>query len=341
MNYRLLLLGDTSSEVALGSKLLRGARDSSIAKDWEIVNTYSSPGVNYSPSMKTIPGKIFYRLNSKRSWEWREFETHLAAKIKQSKPNMILVTGIMPLSGEIFEVAKMVRAKIVNYLTDDPWNPNHRRKSFTTTLGLYNHIFSTKESLRLKLKAAGCTSTSWLPFAYDPYLHYPVEKKSGADIAFIGTGAKERLKWLKELSRIKNVKRVVYGNSWRGLKVPNWDFKEAVTGNEYCHAISDSKIVLGLLRAANGDLSTDRSYEIGAIGGCGIYQDTTEHRQLLVDYPKIGFFKSPEDLRDKVLEVLSNSSLQNELREKGAFAIRKAQNTYTARLEEILTWRLK
>ena len=54
--------------------------------------------------------------------------------------------------------------------------------------------------------------------------------------------------------------------------------------------------MLGLVRKANGDFSTDRSYEIGAIGGCGLYQDTVEHRTLLNGYPDQGFFKDPKEL---------------------------------------------
>ena len=59
-------------------------------------------------------------------------------------------------------------------------------------------------------------------------------------------------------------------------------------GEDYCKAINGAKVVLGLVREANGDQSTDRSYEIGAIGGCGLYQDTIEHRQLLQNYPDEG-----------------------------------------------------
>ena len=67
---------------------------------------------------------------------------------------------------------------VVNYLTDDPWNPIHRRKSFMSNLKHYDHVFSTKSTLEERLREAGAPSTSWLPFAYDPYLHYPVEAKS-------------------------------------------------------------------------------------------------------------------------------------------------------------------
>ena len=84
-------------------------------------------------------------------------------------------------------------------------------------------------------------------------------------------------------------------------------------GEDYCKAINGAKVVLGLVREANGDQSTDRSYEIGAIGGCGLYQDTIEHRQLLQNYPDEGFFKDPSELALRVKEILTDSGLRRKL----------------------------
>jgi spore maturation protein CgeB len=96
--------------------------------------------------------------------------------------------------------------------------------------------------------------------------------------------------------------------------------------------------VLGLLRQANGDLSTDRSYEIGAIGGCGLYKDSEEHRALLQDYPDVGFFNTPAQLREHAIAILADPNLQANLRERGAAAVRRPEHTYAARLRTILEW---
>ena len=111
-----------------------------------------------------------------------------------------------------------------------------------------------------------------------------------------------------------------------------------VPGEDYCKAISGAKIVLGLLRAANGDLSADRSYEIGAIGGCGLYQDTKEHRDLLPGYPDIGFFKDPDELREKVQKLIGDENIQSKMRTIGSQAMQKQGNTYSDRLKTMLEW---
>ena len=134
------------------------------------------------------------------------------------------------------------------------------------------------------------------------------------------------------------LRRRIYGNSWQGLTTPGWEQHGAVTGETYARAISGARLVLGLLRQANGDLSTDRSYEIGAIGGCGLYKDSEEHRALLPDYPEQGFFRDPAELRRHALAILADPALQETLRQKGALALRRPEHTYGARLRTILEW---
>ena len=336
----LLLIADTGLQEALGSKFVRAAYELGLEekKDFEV--TYSSPAEFYSPSMRRIWGKIFYRLADRRSIEWWDFQRRLLAEVNRYRPELVVVTGILPLSPKVFEAIKQNGGQVVNYLTDDPWNQIHHRRCFIRNLALYDHIFSTKDALRVRLEKAGTRTTSWLPFAYDPSLHRPHTHSAvdGADVLFVGTGALERMTWLRSLDKLQGIRKRIHGNNWERIATPGWERLEAVVGEEYCKALESAKVVLGLVRHANGDLSTDRSYEIGAIGACGLYQDTTEHRNLLPNYPDVGFFKDPNELLENVVKILRSPELQDELRTIGASAIRKAENTYAARLREILKW---
>ena len=336
----LLLIADTSAPEALGGKFLRGARDAGLDPAHDLAIAYSSPATTYSPSMRRLWGKVFYRLADRRSWEWWGFQRQLRSLIHSHQPQLVLVTGILPLAPDVFRAVHANGGRIVNYLTDDPWNPIHRRRCFLKNLPLYDHVFSTKQALRQRLEAAGTPGTSWLPFAYDPTLHHPPAQKqtNGVDVVFIGTGAEERLPWLQALADLPGIRRRIHGNNWGGLSTPGWERELAVVGEPYCQALSSARVVLGLLRQANGDLSTDRSYEIGAIGACGLYQDSLEHRQLLADYPEAGFFSSPEQLKERVQLILNNPDLQQQLRQRGANALASAEHTYAARLRSILDW---
>ena len=217
---QLLLIGDTSLPEALGSKLLRGAEELQQRHNWKIHVCYHSSAPIYSPSMHRKRGKVFYRLADKRSWEWWGFQRLLLEQVKALRPDLVLVTGVMPLDPEVFLTVKNKGGCMANYLTDDPWNPIHKRQSFIRNIPQYDHIFSTKNSLQVRLKKAGATSTSWLPFAYDPELHFPVSAEKGVDVVFIGTGAKERLPWLKSIEELPTIQRRIHGNSWNGIKTP-------------------------------------------------------------------------------------------------------------------------
>jgi hypothetical protein len=343
MTVRLLLIADTTSPEALGSKLLAGASRAGLTAD-HIRVAYTSASPVFSPSMATRRGKVFYRLAQRRSWEWWGFQRRLLQRIPTDQPRLVLVTGILPLAPAVFEAVRRHGGKVVNYLTDDPWNPIHRRRPFLANLPLYDHIFSTKQALRQRLKEAGAASTSWLPFAYDPALHRPPPLDPGdrerfaVDVAFVGTGAQERIPWLAAMVDPPGPRCRLYGNSWDGLTPPGWERQGAVTGDNYAKAITHARLVLGLLRQANGDLSTDRSYEIGAIGGCGLYADTPEHRALLPAYPAVGFFSTPAQMRTHADRILADPALQSTLRDLGARALRRPEHTYGERLRQILAW---
>ena len=337
----LLLIADTSVPEALGQKLFRGSETLGLKFGTDLCVTYSSPAPQFSPSMQRLRGKLFYRLADRRSWEWWGFQRQLKEEIRTMKPRLVLVTGILPFETSVFREIKEGGGRVVNYLTDDPWNPIHRRRSFLRNLPYYDNIFSTKQALCSRLEKAGTRSTSWLPFAYDPALHHPPLEKSSkqaADVLFVGTGAAERLPWLEALQDLPGVKRRIHGNNWEDLNITGWDLQPAVTGEAYCEEIHSAGIVLGLLRQANGDLSTDRSYEIGAIGGCGLYQDSSEHRSLLPQYPDEGFFSTPAQLRERVKHLLENPQLRQRLRELGSQALRRPEHTYAARLQTMLKW---
>jgi spore maturation protein CgeB len=338
--FPLLLIGDTNDPGALGSKFLRAAPAAGLDPATDLKFAYSSPAISYSPSMKGFAGRLFYRLADRRSWEWWGFQHILMKVIDDYQPKLVVVTGILPLQINIFKMLHHNGVKIVNYLTDDPWNPIHRRRCFLKNIAHYNHIFSTKAALCTRLKAAGVKSCSWLPFAFDPYLHKPPTRpqKLDLDVVFIGTGALERLPWLNALAELPGLKLCIYGNNWSGIATPGWLVREAVNGDDYCQIIHGSRIVLGLVRRTNGDLSTDRSYEIGAIGGCGLYQDTSEHRALIPDYPEDGFFSNPQQLKERVQLILSDNHLQHELRLIAAKALQKSKHTYSERLRSIISW---
>jgi spore maturation protein CgeB len=123
--------------------------------------------------MRRLRGKLFYRVADRCSWEWWGFQRQLKEKIRTMRLRLVLVTGILPCQTSIFETIKERGGRIANYLTNDHWNPIHRRRSFLRNLRHYDHIFCTKKALCRRLEKAGTPSNSRLHFAYNPALHHP------------------------------------------------------------------------------------------------------------------------------------------------------------------------
>ncbi|MBF0290401.1 MAG: glycosyltransferase family 1 protein, partial [SAR324 cluster bacterium] len=109
-------------------------------------------------------------------------------------------------------------------------------------------------------------------------------------------------------------------------------------GETFCRVVRYSKINIGLIRRANRDGHSMRSYEIAACGGGGLYEDTPEHRELFEELPDYSFFSSPEDLSQKCSWLLEHPKEREEMRLLGIRNVVRKTNTYSARLKTIFEY---
>lgn len=336
MKTQLLIIG-SNYYYELGSMLFRAANSLGI-----VTKICSNNLSDYASSMNHIPGKIFFKISGKRPLEWWDFNKEIIRQINHLQPKVILVTGIFPLMDKVFDSARKNNSTIVNYLTDNPYIFRHRSPSFIDNIGKYDLILSTKRRLVPTLITKGAKRVEFMFFAFDPsWNHLPDpnlindSNRFMADISFIGSASIERLPALKALSSLNNLNLQLYGNGWSNINVSGWHKNPAIQGDEFRLAMYSSKISLVLLRKSNSDDSNQRTFEIASCGGCGIYEDTPEHRDLLIDYPEYGFISSPLDLAHKCQWLLNHPQELQEMRQKGFDLIVKYTNTYASRLEKI------
>ncbi|XGB39242.1 MAG: glycosyltransferase [Cyanobacteria bacterium LVE1205-1] len=336
MATKLLIIG-SHYYYDLGLMLLRSA--SSLGIEARICSNFLP---DYAPSMNHILGKLFFKIAGKRPFEWWNFNQKVITLINHFQPELILVTGIFPLSNKVFKSAAKNNAKVVNYLTDNPYILRHKSPYFIKNISSYDLILSTKRRLIPSLVKKGARRVEFMFFAFDPsWNHIPdphltnYTKNFTADISFIGAGSSERLPELEALSSLGNLNLQLYGDGWSKIHINGWKKNPQISGDDFRLAIYSSKVTLGLLRKSNSDDSTMRTFEIPACGGCGIYEDTPEHRDLLIDYPEYGFFNSPLDLAHKCQWLLHHPQELQEMRQKGFDLIVKYTNTYASRLEKI------
>ena len=141
-----------------------------------------------------------------------------------------------------------------------------------------------------------------------PSLHFPERARAtprrttfSSDVVFVGTADADRLPYLDALLSIPRLRLALYGSDWdrqpdryrryvRGLAI----------GREYRLALGGAKIALGLLRSANRDQHTMRTFEIPACGAFLCAERTDEHEELFRERAEAIFFSDPDELKSQI-----------------------------------------
>lgn len=247
--------------------------------------------------------------------------SELIRKNRTFQPDLILFSGIPIFKPSVLRRLRLESsAKLCVYMTDDPWNPGHFTRRFFRAIGSYDHIFSTKSAIIEDLEKMGATAVSFLPFAYDPARHYPEEptederNQYGCDVAYVGGGDRDRISDFQLLLQDPALSLKLYGGYW-GTFPETQKFNGGVLdSHHYRIAVASAKVNIINGRRANRDQHAMRSFEIPAMGGCCVVEDSPEHREI---FGKDGecclYYANPQMLYDKVKYLLDNVDLRKQL----------------------------
>ena len=153
-------------------------------------------------------------------------------------------------------------------------------------------------------------------FGYNPSLHFPERAASDAeaeafssDVVFVGTADADRLPYLNALLSIPRLRLALYGSDWDGQPDRyRRHVRGLALGRAYRLALGGAKIALGLLRSANRDRHTMRSFEIPACGAFMCAERTDEHEELFRERIEAVFFSDPDELRSQVTRYLDDQT---------------------------------
>jgi spore maturation protein CgeB len=231
----------------------------------------------------------------------------------------------------------------LNLSTDDPWNPAAHARWFVDTLPLYDVIFTPRKSTIADLKACGCGCVLYLPFGYDPQLFFPEKSQvpnpelQGIDMLFVGGADNDRVPFVRELL-MGGLRLALYGGYWDRYGATKKHSLGQATPEMIRRATSIAPINLCLVRRANRDGHVMRSFEIPAMGGFMLAEDTQDHRDLFGPEEQcVLYFASPGEALDKARWVLSNPAERRRMATTAHELIVGSRNTYADRLEQMLT----
>jgi spore maturation protein CgeB len=287
--------------------------------------------------------RLLWYVLDHRPPKMRSFQRQIATATQSSSNGLVITTGLTPITSTTLIGLKQRGCTCLHYSTDDPWNPAMHAPWFIKTLPLYDKVFTPRLSTIPDLEALPCKNVVYLPFGYDPELFFPEEENVSeaplkkADVLFVGGADRDRVPIIEKLTEA-GLRLALYGGYWE--RYP--DLKASHLGTALPatirRATSKAAINLCLVRRANRDGHVMRSFEIPAIGGFMLAEDTQEHRDIFGPEEQcVLYFASPTEAIEKARWALNNPLERRRMAKAAHERIVTGKNTYKDRLEQMLT----
>jgi spore maturation protein CgeB len=232
----------------------------------------------------SIARRFYWHLRGKRPANLARFAAHVLETCAVMKPTIVLTTGgRAPLERSHIEKLRELGIRVINYSTDDPWNPVLYAPWFVSALPAYSAVFTPRRANLGDFRRCGVHSLHYMPFGYDPKVHLPwPESKpldTSSDVLFVGGCDAERLPLIGALIDA-GLKLALFGRYWDNHSKTRAYWRGVADQDTIRAASAAAAICLCLVRRANRDGHVMRSFEAAAIGGCILAEDTEDHRDI-------------------------------------------------------------
>ena len=331
---RLLIVGHKGEE-HIATFLLHAAKDFGIETQFADLETAFSanPWVN----------RFHWRLRGRRPAKLGAFGAGVVECCNRFRPNAVLVTGSAAMDRNALTRIGELGIKRLNYQGDDPFNPVHRAPWFLRALPEYDWVFTPRRSNLRDLEQLGCRNVAYMPFGYAPEIHFPQGTRPGAvpgseesDVFFAGAADKDRLPYITAILD-RGYRLALYGSYWHNYRATKTVALGEANAATMRAAVAAAKVCLCLVRRANRDGHAMRTFELPAMGGCVLAEDTGEHREIFGPEGESAlYFRTVDEAVGKI-RVLIRAPEQRRRLAVNCFArIAQGKNSYRDRLAAML-----
>jgi spore maturation protein CgeB len=262
----------------------------------------------------------------------------LIAAVREAGACTVLTTGLSPVDAATLRTCRSLGARLLHYSTDDPWNANQSARWLLRALPDYDAVFTPRTRNIDDFVRLGCRDVRHLPFGYDErLLTLPgsLGSASPPDVLYVGGADGDRARFFDAFLKAGGDISLVggfwdrhghLGSKWLGHRSPG----------DVVALTRAAKVNIILVRRANRDGHVMRSLEAGALGGCLLVEDTSEHRALFGDEGEtVRYFADAEEASLRARLLLQDEHERHRLAAAVRRRICKEGHTYRDRLVQM------
>ncbi len=288
--------------------------------------------------------KFFYHLLG-RPLNYLAFNRDIVRTAATFRPTLALIVKGAFVSPQTLKKLSALGVKLINYATDDPFNLINSNRDLLAGIPFYDLYACPRRAMMDDIQKAGCPNVAYVPFGYEPRIHYPEAPVNPAEIArftsdvvFIGNADADRKPVLLPLTQMTRLSIHLRGAFWRRDARFAPLARDFAYGREYRLALTATRIALCLVRRANRDGHVMRTFEIPACGAFMLAERTDEHLAFFREDHEVVYFASNEELCDKINYYLTHEAVRQRIAAAGHSRVTGEQHTYRRRLEQILAY---
>lgn len=299
----------------------------------------------FFPRKLSPAGRTLNRLTRRR--RRKSYNRSILENLRDRRHDLLLVLkGVHLRARTLAEAGKILpNLKIFNINYDDFFSASTGNliAELSQSLRYYDCLFTTRRRNLEELKSLGAGRVFYLPFSYDPALHFPVtpslsdRRRLESAVIFVGTYEKERAAIL-ESAGLRGL--AVWGNLWRGKplgrRLKNACRNRELLGLDYPLALNSSRVALNFFRRGNRDTLNSRSFELPACGAFVLSERSPDLAEHFEEGREVACFESPEELREKAGYYLKNERERTAVARAGYERVRREHNTIADRVDFVL-----
>lgn len=283
----------------------------------------------------------------------REYEEALISEARALGPDVFFVFKGRYVTAAAVRTIRAGGATAVNVYPDVSFMVHGRH--LPRALPEYDWIFQTKRFGIADLdRVLGMRRASYLPHAFDPDVHRPVEldalehQKYDCDVSFVGTWSHKKAEALRLVCRaFPDLTIRIWGGGWKTAApdLARWVQGRWVRGVEFSKALVGSRINLAVLAeiwpgASSGDQTTSRTFHIPATGAFMLHERTEELLEYFDEDRECACFGSTDELIDKIRYYLSRPEERERVAAAGRARVVSSGYSVDCRAETLL-WKVR